>query len=157
MEKHIIENEVKKLFWDELHNFQVERATKIIEQLTAAFGDDVVKVIKEINVDWREPLKLYMKNTVTIIEKLKEVYGDEMIEILKENCAKDALKRGQHISPNSGNTLDAFLKVFGKGGSLVSKNQSEAVIRRSGCLVSQVARELGVEDIMYCLHCYGDL
>jgi hypothetical protein len=48
------------------------------------------------------------------------------------------------------------LKIFGLRGNLVSKSQSEAVIRREGCLVSQVARELGVENIMYCLHCYGD-
>lgn len=156
MENHIIENEVKNLFWDELHNFQVERATKIIELFTTAFGDDAVKVIKEINVDWREPLKLYMKNTVTIIEKFQELYGDKVIELLKECTANDALKRGQNISANSGDTLDDILKVFGKGGELVSKSQSEAVIRREGCLVSQVARELGVENIMHCLHCYGD-
>lgn len=155
MENNNIEM-VKKLFWDELHNFQVERATKIIEHLTTAFGDDVIKVIQEINVDWREPLKLYIKNTVTIIEKLKELYGDKMIEILKENCANDSLKRGQNISSNCGNTLEDFLKIFGTGGNLVSKSQSEAVIRRSGCLVSEVARELGVENIMYYLHCYGD-
>lgn len=156
MENHIIENEVKNLFWDELHNFQVERTTEIIELFITAFGDDAVKVIKEINVDWREPLKLYMKNTVTIIEKFKELYGDKVLELLKEGTANDSLKRGQNISINSGDTLDDFLKVFGKGGKLVSKSQSEVVIRREGCLVSQVARELGVENIMYCLHCYGD-
>lgn len=156
MENHIIENEVKKLFWDELHNFQLERATKIIQLFTTAFGDDAVKVIQDINVDWREPLKLYMKNIVTIIEKFKELNGDKVIEILKECTSNDSLKRGQNISANSGDTLDDFLKVFGKGGNLVSKSQSKAVIRRSGCLVSQVARELGVENIMYCLHCYGD-
>jgi hypothetical protein len=156
MENHNIENEVKRLFWDELYNFQVERATKVVEHLTTALGDDAAKAIKEINVDWREPLKLYMKNTVKIIEKFKELYGDKVIEILKEYCAKDALKRGQDISANSGDTLDDFLKVFGKGGNIVSKSQSEAVIRRSGCLVSEVAKELGVENIMYYLHCYGD-
>lgn len=156
MENNIIEEEVKRLFWDELNNFQVERATKIIEQIITAFGDDAIKVIHEINVDWREPLKLYMKNTVKIIEKLEEQYGDEVIEVLKENCAYDALKHGQNMSANSGNTLDDFLKVFGTEGNIVSKSESEAVIRRSGCLVSQVARELGVENIMYYLHCYRD-
>lgn len=156
MKNHIVENEVKKLFWDELHNFQLERATKIIELFITAFGDDAVKVIKEIDVDWREPLKLYMKNTVTIIEKFKELYGDKVIELLKESTSNDSLKRGQNISGNSGDTLDDFLKIFGEGGNLVSRSESEAFIRRSGCLVSQVARELAVENIMYCLHCYGD-
>jgi hypothetical protein len=156
MENHIIEKEVKGLFWDELHNFQLERATRIIELFVTAFGDDAVKVIQEINVDWREPLKLYMKNTVTIIEKFKELYGDKVIELLKEGTSNDSLKRGQNISKNSCDTLEDFLKIFGKEGNLVSKSDSEAFIRRSGCLVSQVARELGVENIMYYLHCYGD-
>jgi hypothetical protein len=156
MENQISENKIKELFWDELHNFQLERATKIMELFITAFGDDAVKVIQEINVDWREPLKLYMKNTVTIIEKFKELYGDKVIELLKESTSKESLERGQNISTNNGDTLDDVLKIFGNGGTLVSKSQSEAVIRREGCLVSQVARELGVESIMYCLHCYGD-
>ncbi|MBW9159598.1 L-2-amino-thiazoline-4-carboxylic acid hydrolase [Clostridium tagluense] len=155
MENHIIENEVKSLFCHELYNFQVERATKIVEHLTTALGDDVVKSIQEINVDWKEPLKMYMENTVMIIEKLKELYGDKVIEILKEHTANDALKRGQDMSANTGATLDDFLKIFGKG-KLVCKSQSEAVLRCEGCLVSKVARELGVENIMYYLHCYGD-
>lgn len=67
-----------------------------------------------------------------------------------------SLERGQSFPINSDDVFDDFLKFFGNGGDLVSKSQSEAVIRRSGCLVSQVARELGVEDIMYYLHCYGD-
>ncbi len=156
MDNYIVENEVKKLFWDELHNFQLERATKIIELFITAFGDDAVKVIQEINVDWREPLKLYMKNTVTIIDKFKELYGDKVIELLKEFTSNESLKRGGNISASNGDTLDDFLKIFGKEGNLVSRSQSEALIRRSGCLVSQVARELGVENIMYFLHCYGD-
>lgn len=156
MENDIIKNEVKRLFWNELYDFQVERMTKIIEQLTTALGDDVAKVIHDINVDWREPLKLYMKNTCMIIEKLKELYGDNVIEILKEFTSNESFKRGQDISENSGDTLDDFLKIFGKEGNLVCKNQSEAVIRRSGCLVSEVAREIGAENIMYYLHCYGD-
>lgn len=156
MEKHIIEKEVKDLFWDELHNFQLERATKIVELFVTAFGDDAVKVIQEINVDWREPLKLYMKNTVTIIEKFKELYGDKVIELLKEYNSNDSLKRGQNISANIGDTLEDVLKIFGQEGNLVSRSESEALIRRSGCLVSQVARELGFENIMYYIHCYGD-
>ncbi|MBZ9686772.1 L-2-amino-thiazoline-4-carboxylic acid hydrolase [Clostridium estertheticum] len=123
--------------------------------MITAFGEDVVKSIQEINVNWQEPLKMYMKNTVAIIEKLKEVYGDKVIEIIKEYTANDALKRGQDISANRGDTLDDFLEIFGKG-NLVCKSESEAILRREGCLVSKVARELGVENIMYYLHCYGD-
>lgn len=156
MENHIIENDVKELFWDELHNFQLERATKIVELFINTFGDDAIKIIQEINVDWREPLKLYIKNTVTIIEKFKELYGDKVIELLKEFNANDSLKRGENISANSDSSLDDFLKIFGTGGTVVRKSESEAFIRSSGCLVAQVARELGVENIMYCLHCYGD-
>lgn len=156
MENLTLENEIKNLFWDELHNFQLQRATEMIEYFITAFGDDAIKVVHEINMDWREPLKLYMKNTVTIIEKFKELYGDKVIEVLKEYNSKDSLKRGQNISANSGNTLDDFLKIFGQGGNIVSRSESEALIRSSGCLVAQVAKELGVENIMYCLHCYGD-
>jgi hypothetical protein len=151
----MIEKEVKRLFWNDLHHFQVERATKIIEHLTDTLGDDVVKVIQDMNVDWREPLKLYMKNTSTIVEKLKELYGSKVLEALKDITSTDAFNRGQTIAPD-GDTLDDILRIFGNGGTVINKSQSEAVIRRSGCLVSEVAREIGVEDIMYYLHCYGD-
>lgn len=155
MANQIIENEVKRLFWNELYNFQVERATKIMEHLTETLSDEVINIIQEMKVDWREPLRLYMKNTYMIINKLKELYGSKVIELLKECTSNDAFNRGQTMAPD-GDTLEDLLKIFGHGGTLTSKTQSEAVITRSGCLVSEVARELGAEDIMYYLHCYGD-
>jgi hypothetical protein len=151
----MIRNEVKRLFWQELHDFQTERAEKIIERLTEVFGSGVTQALKELNIDWREPLRLYIKSTAAIIKKLKERYGEQVTEIVKDYVAEDAQRRGQALSSGV-DSLEALLKVFGQGGELVSKSQTEAVIRRPACLVSEVARELGVEDVMFCLHCHGD-
>jgi hypothetical protein len=152
----MIQDEVKRLFWQELHDFQTERAEKIIERLTGVFGSGVTQALKELDIDWREPLRLYLKSTAAIIKKLKERYGDQVTEIVKEYVAEDAQRRGQALLGGGNGTLEDLLKVFGRGGELVRKTESEAVIRRPGCLVSEVARELGVEDVMYCLHCYSD-
>lgn len=151
--------EIQKNQFGGLHDFHTERTASMLEALQDEFGDEIVKVLEDIDIDKYGLYRWHLERTLSIIDTLSEKIGSEVVDSVIKR--QETLRREQGtILANelSKNTLDDIIPFFTGGNieNIIEKSDTDVLIKTTGCLVGRVAYDINKGEEIYALHCNTD-
>lgn len=143
----------------ELHEFQMNRLERIITSLRDNYGEEVFEVIKDMNLNYKELLKWYLRHIFDVVNAMKGKFGDEVLNIIHQAEIDDVVKEGKAYAKRCGqNTLKDIIPMFGERNLVMEESNEKGLLFRqeNGCPMSRISREEGLEEVMCKLHCSVD-
>ena len=142
-----------------LNDFLARLSYGIIKNLRDKYGEEAISIIDKLEMDTEGLYRWHLQRILQIIDALKEVYGPEVIGAAAEYTAKSRYDEGAALaSERGGNALADIVPVFtfGNDENIVSRSDTEAVIKWQGCPAGRIAHEMGRSDVFFDLYCKSD-
>ena len=140
-----------------LHNFHTERTASIINELADRFGEAVIHVVEQMEIDKKGLISWHLKRTAELVEKLQESFGPEVVDIIKLKEGEDRRKNGLEMAQSTGgNTIADIIPYFGGEQNVIDRSSDSVLIQTQFCPLADSAREMGIENLIYSLHCCSD-
>lgn len=140
-----------------IHEFHTSRTANILNELIEHFGEEVLQVAGQVEVDFQGLMQWHLKRTADLLNQLEKKFGSEVFDIVMKKERECREESGKEISQKcEENLIEDIIPYFGGEQNVVEKCKDDCVIRTKYCVLANAAKDANIEEFVYHLHCCND-